>query len=110
MPQQQSPRVVLFLCTGNYYRSRFAEVLFNARAAEAGMAWVAASRGLELHACNVGPINGGARPAILRRVQRDRARQAQHGADARPHPIRLRRHLKSLREKITIAPNSSAAM
>jgi protein-tyrosine phosphatase len=37
---------VLFLCTGNYYRSRFAEALFNARAAKMGLAWRARSRGL----------------------------------------------------------------
>jgi protein-tyrosine phosphatase len=53
----QPPRVVLFLCTGNYYRSRFAEVLFNALAPATGVGWVAESRGLEPHACNVGPIS-----------------------------------------------------
>jgi protein-tyrosine phosphatase len=41
-------RAVLFLCTGNYYRSRFAEVLFNARARERGLDWKACSRGLKL--------------------------------------------------------------
>ena len=51
------PGRLLFLCTGNYYRSRFAEVLFNALAAEAGLAWRAESRGLALSAANVGPIS-----------------------------------------------------
>ena len=37
---------VLFLCTGNYYRSRFAEMLFNARAEEARLAWTADSGAL----------------------------------------------------------------
>ena len=37
---------LLFLCTGNYYRSRFAEELFNHLAAQKGLDWVAASRGL----------------------------------------------------------------
>ena len=37
---------LLFLCTGNFYRSRFAEVLFNHRAAESMLTWVADSRGL----------------------------------------------------------------
>jgi protein-tyrosine-phosphatase len=26
---ERGERTVLFLCTGNYYRSRFAEILFN---------------------------------------------------------------------------------
>jgi protein-tyrosine-phosphatase len=39
---------VLFLCTGNYYRSRFAEILFNALAVEKGLPWKASSRGLAL--------------------------------------------------------------
>jgi protein-tyrosine phosphatase len=37
---------VLFLCTGNFYRSRFAEILFNALAAQAGLDWSADSSGL----------------------------------------------------------------
>lgn len=39
---------VLFLCTGNYYRSRYAEVLFNSVAQKMGLAWVASSRALGL--------------------------------------------------------------
>jgi protein-tyrosine phosphatase len=41
-------RTVLFLCTGNYYRSRFAEVLFNLQAERLGLSWRATSRGLAL--------------------------------------------------------------
>ena len=37
---------VLFLCTGNYYRSRFAEMLFNALASRKDLDWTADSRGL----------------------------------------------------------------
>ncbi len=46
--QQKQPasRRLLFLCTGNFYRSRFAETLFNTLAAEAGLSWRAYSRGL----------------------------------------------------------------
>lgn len=37
---------VLFVCSGNYYRSRLAEILFNHEAALAGLGWEAESRGL----------------------------------------------------------------
>lgn len=52
-------RTVLFLCTGNYYRSRFAEVLFNAVAVKEGLDWRADSRGLAVgrFATNVGPMS-----------------------------------------------------
>jgi protein-tyrosine phosphatase len=50
---------ILFLCTGNYYRSRFAEELFNHRAAIAGLAWRATSRALAIErgVNNVGAIS-----------------------------------------------------
>jgi predicted translation initiation factor SUI1 len=41
-------KCILFLCTGNYYRSRFAEVLFNSVAAKMGLTWRADSRALAL--------------------------------------------------------------
>ena len=51
-------KTVLFLCTGNYYRSRFAEELFNFLAPETCPGWTAASRGVavDLGGGNVGPI------------------------------------------------------
>ena len=42
------PRNVLFLCTGNYYRSRFAAILFNHLAREHSLRWSAGSRGLKI--------------------------------------------------------------
>lgn len=50
---------LLFLCTGNYYRSRFAELVFNALAAQRRLPWQAESRGLALErgVNNVGPIS-----------------------------------------------------
>ena len=52
-------RTLLFLCTGNYYRSRFAESLFNHLAVEKGLFWKAESRGIatELGYDNRGPIS-----------------------------------------------------
>lgn len=43
---KSQPRTVLFVCSGNYYRSRLAELLFNHYAAKANVAWRADSRGL----------------------------------------------------------------
>ena len=37
---------VLFVCTGNYYRSRFAEFYFNWKAGNSALPWQAVSRGL----------------------------------------------------------------
>lgn len=53
----ESTKRILFLCTGNYYRSRFAEVFFNSQARQRGIAWHAASRGLMLVKENVGPLS-----------------------------------------------------
>jgi protein-tyrosine phosphatase len=52
-------RVVLFLCTGNYYRSRFAEEYFNAIAPLRSLRWRAVSCALDLRrgTGNVGPIS-----------------------------------------------------
>jgi protein-tyrosine phosphatase len=60
-------RTVLFLCTGNYYRSRFAEELFNHRAAHMRMNWQAQSRALAMERGknNVGPIS----PFVLRGLE-----------------------------------------
>jgi len=48
---------VLFLCTGNYYRSRFAEIYFNWLARQQDIGWTADSRGLALDGCNYGRIS-----------------------------------------------------
>jgi protein-tyrosine phosphatase len=55
---KRSEKTVLFLCTGNYYRSRFAESLFNSVAVRMGLPWRASSRGLALErgVDNVGPM------------------------------------------------------
>ena len=42
-------REILFLCTGNYYRSRYAEALFNHEATRLGLDWRAFSRGLAIY-------------------------------------------------------------
>src|SRR5947208_8245728 len=56
--RQRHEKTVLFLCTGNYYRSRFAEDLFNSVAGKMGLSWRASSRGLALErgVNNVGPM------------------------------------------------------
>jgi protein-tyrosine phosphatase len=61
---------VLFLCTGNYYRSRFAEILFNHLAQEKNLDWTADSSGLHVQAdglVNAGPLSRFTRDAIAAR-------------------------------------------
>jgi protein-tyrosine phosphatase len=63
------PRV-LFLCTANYYRSRFAEILFNALAPGLAPGWSAFSRALAIEEnwCNKGPISMHTRNACRERA------------------------------------------
>jgi protein-tyrosine phosphatase len=98
-----SMREVLFICSGNYYRSRFAEALFNHTAERRGLAWRAFSRGLATHLVDgAGDISThtrfallvrniplrytGARPTTLAAVDLDRAarvialKEAEHRA------------------------------
>ncbi len=55
---RNSQKSILFLCTGNYYRSRFAEVLFNSVAQSMSLPWKASSRALavERGVNNIGPM------------------------------------------------------
>jgi protein-tyrosine phosphatase len=69
-------KTVLFLCTGNYYRSRFAEELFNALAPDG---WTAVSRGVavDLGGGNIGPVARSTAQALRERglaFDRDAAR------------------------------------
>jgi len=68
----KSSKTVLFLCTGNYYRSRFAEGLFNSVADKMRLPWRATSRGLALErgADNVGPISTATIKALQQRAIR----------------------------------------
>ena len=52
-------KTVVFICTGNFYRSRFSEYLFNALAKKNGLYWRATSRGLRTWtvATHEGPIS-----------------------------------------------------
>lgn len=48
---------ILFLCSGNYYRSRFTEMLFNHLAQTRNLEWSADSRGIVAQSShNLGPI------------------------------------------------------
>jgi protein-tyrosine phosphatase len=76
---------VLFLCTGNYYRSRFAEELFNHRAPVRGVPWSATSRALALErgTGNVGPLSVHTVRAL------DERSIPARGADRMPAPCSL---------------------
>lgn len=58
MATAKQPKTVLFLCTGNYYRSRYAEIVFNSLATKMGLNWrgVSAALAIERGGGNVGPI------------------------------------------------------
>jgi protein-tyrosine phosphatase len=62
----ESSGQVLFLCTGNYYRSRYAEELFNHLAKAEGLEWRAFSRGAAEKGSpdNVGPMSRFTREAL----------------------------------------------
>ncbi len=64
--KQRQENTLLFLCTGNYYRSRYAEILFNSVAGRIGLPWKASSRGLALErgVNNVGPMAASAVKAL----------------------------------------------
>jgi protein-tyrosine phosphatase len=70
--KQRHENTVLFLCTGNYYRSRYAEVLFNSVAKKMNLPWKASSRGLALErgVNNIGPMAVSAVKALEARGQR----------------------------------------
>lgn len=56
---------VLFLCTGNYYRSRFAAALFDHLARRVGIDWRATSRGLKIGwPGNVGAVSAHTRARL----------------------------------------------
>ncbi|MGF1451506.1 MAG: low molecular weight phosphatase family protein [Opitutales bacterium] len=58
---------ILFVCTGNYYRSRFAQAVFNHRAQELGLSCRAFSRGL-----NIGAVLEGDELSIYTREEMQR--------------------------------------
>jgi predicted translation initiation factor SUI1 len=57
-------KTILFLCTGNYYRSRFAEVFFCSIAKKMRLPWDASSRALALER-GVNNVGSMARTAVL---------------------------------------------
>lgn len=68
---------ILFLCTGNYYRSRYAEALFNHEASRRGLAWHAVSRGLAIHLAPPGGLS----PHATRRLQERSIAREHSGSD-----------------------------
>lgn len=74
----EQPKILLFLCTGNYFRSRFAEELFNHWARRMRLDWHAESRGLmqdmqSLKEQNIGRISPHTQQALEIRGIRPRS-------------------------------------
>lgn len=68
----ESPRhvsQVLFLCSGNYYRSRYAEIFFNTQVQDEIIPWRSFSRGLVVDRIshNIGPISRAAKHRLATR-------------------------------------------
>lgn len=57
---------LLFICTGNYYRSRYAEAVFNHLAESLGLEWRAFSRGLNIGAAPGDALSPHTREALRR--------------------------------------------
>jgi protein-tyrosine phosphatase len=57
---------LLFICTGNYYRSRYAELFFNDLALKKQINWTSTSRGL---ATDEGHNMGAIAPHVLKRLE-----------------------------------------
>lgn len=79
-----STRRILFLCTGNYYRSRFAEEYWNDRAERMALGWWADSRALASPPSlgNPGTMSAGALAELARLGIRVR------GAERSPRAVR----------------------
>jgi protein-tyrosine phosphatase len=110
-----STSIVLFVCTGNYYRSRYAELLFNAHRPET-LAWRALSRGFDPSPFNPGPIAGAVATRMTerglavpdplpfpRRLKEADLQAAQRiiALDAREHPPFVREFFPAWRERFS---------
>ena len=103
-------KTVLFLCTGNFYRSRFAEELFNHLAGNACPGWLAVSRGIAVdHGVNnIGPVHPATAQALAAAgtsfdplIARMPLRLTSADLDAADHIVALKadEHLPLLRER-----------
>jgi protein-tyrosine phosphatase len=98
--RQRQENTVLFLCTGNYYRSRFAEVLFNSVAGKMSLPWKASSRGLALErgVNNVGPMEASAVKALDARGLRAGAECGRFPIQATAEDFEAARWIVALKE------------
>lgn len=85
---------LLFLCTGNYYRSRFAEEYWNARAEQQALAWRADSRAL------ANPLGMGNPGTMSADAQAELARLGIAVRGAQRLPLALRAEELALYERV----------
>jgi protein-tyrosine phosphatase len=98
--KHRQEKTVLFLCTGNYYRSRYAENLFNAVAWKMSLLWKASSRGLALErgVNNVGPMAVSAVQALEGRGLRAVAEWSRWPVQARLEDFEVANWIVALKE------------
>lgn len=100
VPPKSGKKIVLFLCTGNYYRSRFAETLFNSVAGKMGLPWQASSRALALERGinNVGPMAVSAVKALESRGLRSHPDFARFPVQATANDFEIANWIVALKE------------
>ncbi|MEC9378725.1 MAG: hypothetical protein VX528_07140, partial [Candidatus Latescibacterota bacterium] len=81
---------ILFICTGNYYRSRYAEILFTRLARAASLPHAAASRGIRIdleQRYNKGPISKFAAARLAARADHEPGAEYISLIDRMPIPL-----------------------
>src|SRR5207302_18766 len=69
LSDSQREHKILFICTGNFYRSRFAEALFNYYKSEKKLTWKAFSRGIDINSLTPAQIGSGISELVIKGLE-----------------------------------------